>query len=76
MGCYAGPVVNGFAHALSLDESGDLPLFLRIARAVRDDVRRGRLLPGAALPGSRTLATQLGVHRNTVLAAFRELAAE
>ncbi|MBK7395354.1 MAG: PLP-dependent aminotransferase family protein [Myxococcales bacterium] len=68
--------MNGFAHALSLDESGDLPLFLRIARAVRDDVRRGRLLPGAALPGSRTLATQLGVHRNTVLAAFRELAAE
>lgn len=55
---------------------GDDPLFLQIARAVADDVRRGRLRPGDALPGSRTLATTLGVHRNTVLAAFRELAAE
>src|SRR5262249_34379460 len=28
------------------------------------------------LPGSRTLAATLGVHRNTVLAAYRELVAE
>ncbi len=65
-----------FAHALTLDPSGDLPLFLQIARAVREDVRRGRLKSGDALPGSRTLAATLGVHRNTVLAALRELASE
>ncbi len=52
------------------------PMFLRIARAVSEDIRRGRLRAGDALPGSRTLATSLGVHRNTVLAAYRELAAE
>jgi GntR family transcriptional regulator/MocR family aminotransferase len=52
------------------------PVFLRIARAVSDDIRRGRLRAGDALPGSRTLAASLGVHRNTVLAAYRELAAE
>jgi GntR family transcriptional regulator/MocR family aminotransferase len=62
--------------ALSLDGSADQPTYLRIARAVADDVRRGRLRPGAELPGSRTLADALGVHRNTVLAAYRELAAE
>ncbi|MFT3772835.1 MAG: PLP-dependent aminotransferase family protein [Minicystis sp.] len=62
--------------ALTADGPADLPAYLRIARAVADDVRRGRLRPGAELPGSRTLAESLGVHRNTVLAAYRELAAE
>ncbi len=61
--------------SLDLDASDD-PMFLRIARAVTRDVGRGRLRPGDALPGSRTLAETLGVHRNTVLAAFRELEAQ
>jgi GntR family transcriptional regulator / MocR family aminotransferase len=55
---------------------GDAPLFARIAAAVVSDIRRGRLRPGDALPGSRTLAETLGVHRNTVLAATRELELE
>src|SRR5580692_2855561 len=62
--------------ALALDPAADAPVFLQIARAVAGDVRRGRLRPGAELPGSRALARTLGVHRNTVLAAYRELAAE
>ena len=62
--------------AVTLDASSETPVFLQIARAIADDIRRGRLGKGAALPGSRTLATSLGVHRNTVLAAYRELAAE
>lgn len=62
--------------AVALDEPADQPVYLRIARAVIDDVRRGRLRPGTELPGSRSLAASLGVHRNTVLAAYRELAAE
>lgn len=48
----------------------------RLARAVVADIRSGVLAPGAALPGSRTLATTLGLHRNTVLAALRDLEAE
>jgi GntR family transcriptional regulator/MocR family aminotransferase len=62
--------------ALALDRREPLPLFLQIARAIADAVRRGRLEPGAALPGSRRLAATLDVHRNTVLAAYEELAAE
>ncbi len=58
------------------DPAGRAPLFLRIARAITEDVRRGRLAPGDALPGTRELARALGVHRNTVIAAFRELVAE
>ncbi len=55
---------------------GEDPLYARIAAAIVADVRRGRLRPGDALPGSRTLAETLGVHRNTILAALRELALE
>lgn len=72
-----------FAFQLELDgpdaeagESGELPMFLRIARAVARDARSGRLPKGAQLPSSRELATTLRVHRNTVLAAYRELTAE
>jgi len=62
--------------AIDLAAADTGPTFLRIARAISEDIRRGRLRAGDALPGSRTLATSLGVHRNTVLAAYRELAAE
>lgn len=62
--------------AVALDPSADTPVFMQIARAIAEDVRRGRLRRGDPLPGSRTLASSLKVHRNTVLAAYRELAAE
>lgn len=52
------------------------PRFLAIARAITDDIRRGVLVPGAQLPSSRALARALDVHRNTVLAALDELAAQ
>ncbi|MBK9033800.1 MAG: PLP-dependent aminotransferase family protein [Myxococcales bacterium] len=52
------------------------PRFLAIARAFTDDIRRGRLVAGARLPSSRALARDLGVHRNTVLAALAELQAQ
>jgi len=59
---------------LSLDvpERGGA-LYVRIADALRRDIRRGRLKPEAKLPGARRLARQLGVHRNTVSMAFDEL---
>ncbi len=62
--------------AFSVDPAVKQPLFVQIAHAISMDVRRGRLRPGDALPGSRTLARSLGVHRNTVLAAYQELTAE
>lgn len=44
--------------------------------AVRDAVRSGRLTPGTMLPPSRTLASDLGLARNTVADAYAELVAE
>jgi GntR family transcriptional regulator/MocR family aminotransferase len=75
----SGPVAArpGWRWALDVSaaEHGE-PMFLRIARAISADIRRGRLGPQTRLPGSRVLARTLEVHRNTVLAAYRELFAE
>src|SRR5580704_439375 len=62
--------------ALAPVDSDALPRFLQIARAVTHDIRSGRLRPGDELPGTRTLAQELHVHRNTVAAAYDELKAE
>jgi GntR family transcriptional regulator/MocR family aminotransferase len=56
--------------------AGKLPIFAQIAELLSAEIRRGRLRPGDRLPGTRPLAEQLGVGRNTVVAAYAELAAE
>ncbi|MBZ4417533.1 PLP-dependent aminotransferase family protein [Myxococcus sp. RHSTA-1-4] len=58
---------------LEVTPDSDAPLFVRLSRAIVRDIERGRLSPGDALPGTRALARQLGIHRNTVDAAYREL---
>jgi GntR family transcriptional regulator / MocR family aminotransferase len=62
--------------ALEFDRRATVPPFLQIARKLSEDIRRGRLRASDRLPGSRRLASTLGVHRNTVLAAYSELVAE
>jgi GntR family transcriptional regulator / MocR family aminotransferase len=52
------------------------PLFAQIASAIAADIGRGRLRPGDRLPGTRSLAATLSVHRSTVVAAYQELAAQ
>jgi len=52
------------------------PLFVRIAQEIAAAVRRGRLRPGQRLPSTRGLAGSLEVHRNTVVAAYEELATQ
>ena len=66
----------GWQLTIAVDRQKGMPLFRQIARAISDDIRRGRLRSGDRLPGTRTLARSLGVQRLTVVAAFDELAAE
>jgi GntR family transcriptional regulator/MocR family aminotransferase len=47
-----------------------------LVEALRSTIRSGRLTPGAMLPPSRTLATDLGLARNTVAEAYADLVAE
>ena len=62
--------------ALSLDRDGALPLHRQLFDALRQAILSGRLRPGARLPSTRVLASDLGVARNTVMAAFEQLVAE
>ncbi len=48
----------------------------QLIRALINEIQRGRLAPGAMLPGSRTLAEQLKVNRKVVVAAVDELVAQ
>lgn len=50
-----------------------LPVARRVAHALREAIDAGRLASGEPLPSSRDLAAQLGVARNTVLAAIASL---
>lgn len=62
--------------SLALDPASPEPLYRQLYFAIRELILSGRLRPGARLPATRTLARDLGVSRNTVLAAFEQLHAE
>lgn len=62
--------------AIALDPARKQPLYLQLAGAIAEDIRRGRLKTGESLPGSRELADLLGINRNTVIASYAELVAE
>jgi GntR family transcriptional regulator/MocR family aminotransferase len=55
---------------------GASAIFARLAAAVTGDIRRGVLRAGDRLPSTRDVAAQLGVNRNTVVAAYEELVAQ
>ncbi|RLU90440.1 GntR family transcriptional regulator [Streptomyces griseocarneus] len=67
---------TGAGADLHLDLSGPGGVRACLVRALRDAVRSGRLAPDTRLPASRTLATDLGIARNTVAEAYGELVAE
>src|SRR3954469_12213250 len=59
-----------------LQLKSDGPLYRQVADAVREKIRSGRWPGGMRLPGTRTLARDLGVSRIVVLIAYDQLAAE
>ncbi len=61
---------------LFIEPKSGVPVFQQIARGLAAEIRSGRFGPGDHLPGYRTIAKQLGVSRNTVIAAYRELQAQ
>ena len=61
---------------LEIDLNRDVPVYRQIADGVRTAALDGRLPPGHRLPPTRDLARQLGVNRNTVVAAYETLAEE
>src|SRR5262249_51675511 len=61
-----------------IDLNGELsePLHLQLTQQIKNAVLEGRLLCGERLPSSRTMASALGISRNTVLSALDQLTAE
>jgi len=55
-----------------LDEESGHPVFLQLSHAIIAAIECGRLKPGQRLPGTRTLASTLKLHRNTIDAAYHE----
>ncbi len=66
----------GLVPWLDLDQHDDVPLYLQLYEQVRRAVLSRRLGPGARLPSSRTLATELGLSRATVIQAYDRLWSE
>lgn len=69
-GAYRDSVLRG----VGVVPSVGCPPGRQVERQVAVMVREGRLGPGRRLPSTRRLAARVGVHRNTVAAAYRRLA--
>ena len=69
-------------HALLLDtfssqrDVAGWPRQRLLHESLRDAIRRGTLAEGTRLPGTRAMAQELGIARNTVLYAYDQLATE
>lgn len=61
---------------LALEPGGEIPMHRQLYVSLRGQILEGRLRAGSRLPASRTLAQELGVGRNTVIAAYDALLAE
>jgi len=62
--------------ATPLERAAATPLFRQLYARLKDAILHGGLAPGARLPATRELAQQLGVSRQTVIAAYEQLTAE
>jgi len=52
------------------------PKYQRLAEALREAIRTGKVKPGEQLPSTRDMARRFQMHRHTVMQAFAELESE
>jgi DNA-binding GntR family transcriptional regulator len=67
---------NVFVPPIVLDKTSRVPLHRQIAKQVSQAIRSGAAHHQALLPSTRVLAKMLQISRNTVLAAYDDLAAD
>src|SRR2546430_11285446 len=61
---------------IQLERDSGVPLYRQICQRLREAILSGELAEGVRLPTERTLASELGVNRTTVMNAYNELASE
>ncbi len=62
--------------AFKLDYGSEIPLYRQLYDLLQKAIIEGKLKEGARLPGTRSLASDLKVSRNTVTLAFNQLSIE
>ncbi|SNB76797.1 transcriptional regulator, GntR family [Arboricoccus pini] len=68
--------IPAYLRTLALAPESPVPMHRQLYFAIREAILDGSLKRGTRLPSTRTLAQDLDVSRNTVLAAFEQLTAE
>lgn len=63
-----------FSAFINIDKDSPEPYYMQVANQLADAIQKGYLKEGLKLPGSRKMAIQLGVHRNTVASSYELLA--
>ncbi|MFH1277272.1 MAG: PLP-dependent aminotransferase family protein [Candidatus Eisenbacteria bacterium] len=58
---------------IRIDRTRELPLYRQIVKSISNNINNNIIHNGARLPSMRDLAERLGVNRNTVSLAYREL---
>ena len=61
---------------VAVDETSGVPLYQQIYIGIREHIVAGSLTAGSKLASSRRMATELGVSRFTIVAAFDALLSE
>ena len=61
---------------MKINPSSDIPLYKQLYDAFRQAILDSKFSPGQKLPGTRSLASELKISRNTVVLAFEQLLLE
>jgi len=72
----SSPASNLLKNFISIDRSSSTSIYLQITYQLINAIQRRYLPAGMKLPGSRTLAQWLEVHRKTIVAVYEELDAQ
>lgn len=73
---WVGKMLRPWQTRLWLEDGVGTSLHDKLINKFTDDIQNGRLQPGMLMPGSRTLASDLGINRKTVQLVYEELEAQ
>src|SRR5450631_1180960 len=61
---------------IQIQKDGETAVYLQIANAIIQEMKKGRVGPAIKLPGTRQMSEILSVHRKTLVRAYEELDAQ